>query len=198
MSLTIQPDIVTQQELEARGVDSSVGVFGSHHVQIGKGNPIRLDVIKSAEIDGEGWRTATKVRRGQEGVRQTATDALATLAATGTLDAGKLLGILKAQQTHLERLDKLHRLDPAQKQDADGLWMFTKEVEALSNEQLAAIFQKFNSAEMDLLQTALMREGQINPKAKDARIPVDHDRHVHGHAGIRHRLHRRGARDPGS
>lgn len=95
---------------------------------------------------------------------------LAALAAPGSLDAGKLLGLLKAQQTYLERLDKLNRLDPAQKQDADGLWMFTKEVEGLSNEKLAAIFQKFNSPEMDLLQTALMREGQINPQAKDARM----------------------------
>ena len=32
MSLTIHPDKVVQQELESRGVDASVGVFGSHHV----------------------------------------------------------------------------------------------------------------------------------------------------------------------
>ncbi len=170
MSLTIQPDIVTQQELQSRGVDSSVGVFGSHHVQIGKGNPIRLDVIKSAAVTGEGWKEVTKVTRGKAGIRQTANDALAALATPGSLDVGKLLGLLKAQQTYLERLDKLNRLDPAQKQDADGLWMFTKEVEGLSNEKLAAIFQKFNSPEMDLLQTALMREGQVNPQAKDARM----------------------------
>ena len=48
--------------------------------------------------------------------------------------------------------------------------MFTKAVEALSNEELAAVFQKFTSAEMDLLQTALLREGSVNPKAKDARM----------------------------
>ena len=34
MSLTINPDIVVQQELQSRGVDSSVGVFGSHHVPV--------------------------------------------------------------------------------------------------------------------------------------------------------------------
>ena len=170
MSLTINPDIVTQQELQSRGVDSSVGVFGSHHVQIGNGTPIRLDEIKSAKVPYAGFKTATQIRRGKAGIEQTASDALKTLAASGSLDAGKLLGFLKAQQTHLERLVKLDQLDPAQKQDEDGLWMFTKAVEKLSNEDLASIFQKFTSPEMDLLQTALMREGQINPKAKDARI----------------------------
>ena len=170
MSLTINPDIVVQQELQSRGVDSSVGVFGSHHVQIRKGSPIRLDVIKSAKVPFAGFKTATQIRRGKAGIEQTASDALKTLASPGSLDAGKLLGLLKAQQTHLDRLTALNQLDPAQKQDADGLWMFTKAVENLSNEDLASIFQKFTSSEMDLLQTALMREGQINPAARDARI----------------------------
>ena len=170
MSLTINPDIVVQQELQSRGVDSSVGVFGSHHVQIRKGSPIRLDVIKSAKVPFAGFKTATQIRRGKAGIEQTALDALKTLASPGSLDAGKLLGLLKAQQTHLDRLTALNQLDPAQKQDADGLWMFTKAVENLSNEDLASIFQKFTSSEMDLLQTALMREGQINPAARDARI----------------------------
>ncbi|MBR4615867.1 MAG: DUF3626 domain-containing protein, partial [Kiritimatiellae bacterium] len=48
--------------------------------------------------------------------------------------------------------------------------MFTKAVENLSNAELSAIYQKFTSAEMDLLQTALIREGQINPEANDARM----------------------------
>ena len=170
MSLTINPDIVVQQELQSRGVDSSVGVFGSHHVQIRKGSPIRLDVIKSAKVPFAGFKTATQIRRGKAGIEQTASDALKTLASPGSLDAGKLLGLLKAQQTHLDRLTALNQLDPAQKQDADGLWMFTKAVENLSNEDLASIFQKFTSSEMDLLQSALMREGQINPEARDARI----------------------------
>ena len=170
MSLTINPDIVVQQELQSRGVDSSVGVFGSHHVQIRKGSPIRLDVIKSAKVPFAGFRTVTQIKRGKAGIEQTASDALKTLASPGSLNAGKLLGLLKAQQTHLDRLTALNQLDPAQKQDADGLWMFTKAVENLSNEDLASIFQKFTSSEMDLLQTALMREGQINPAARDARI----------------------------
>ncbi len=168
--MKIQADQVTTQELAARGVDSAVGVFGSHYVQIGKGTPIRLDVIKSAKVPYAGFKTATQVQRGRAGIEQTATDALKTLAAPGSLDAGKLLGLLKAQQTHMERLDKLGQLDPAQKQDGEGLWMFTKSIEKLSNAELSAIFQKFNSAEMDLLQTALMREGSINKDAKDARM----------------------------
>ena len=170
MSLKIQADNVVKTELESRGVDSSVGVFGSHHVQIGKGTPVRLDVIKSAKVPYAGFTEAKQIMRGKAGIHQTSSDVLKTLATPGSLDAGKLLGLLKAQQTHLNRLDKLNQLTPAQKNDADGLWMFTKEIENLSNAELSAIYQKFTSAEMDLLQTALIREGQINPKANDARM----------------------------
>ena len=170
MSLKIQADTFVKSELESRGIDSSVGVFGSHHVQIGKGTPVRLDVIKSAKVPYAGFTEAKQIMRGKAGIHQTSLDALKTLAAPGSLDAGKLLGLLKAQQTHLNRLDKLNQLTPAQKNDTDGLWMFTKEIENLSNTELSAIYQKFTSAEMDLLQTALIREGQINPKAGDARM----------------------------
>ena len=131
MSLKIQADAVVKSELEARGIDSTVGVFGSHHVQIGKGKPVRLDVIQSAKVPYAGFKTATQVTRGKAGIHQTAADALKTLAAPGQLNAGKLLGFLKAQQTHLERLDKLGGLTEAQRQDQDGLWMFTKAVENL-------------------------------------------------------------------
>ncbi len=46
MTIQIHPDLVVQQELASRGIDSSVGVFGDHQVQIGKASPIRLDEIK--------------------------------------------------------------------------------------------------------------------------------------------------------
>ena len=170
MSITIRPDVAVMQELQSRGIDKSVGVFGSHYVQLGKGSPIRLDAIKSASVPFAGFKTATKVARGFAGIRQTANDVLKTLASAKSLDAGALLGLLKAQQTHFDRLAKLDRLDAAQKQDADGLWMFTQAVENLSNEELSRIFQKFNTPEMDLLQTALLREGQTNKAAGDARM----------------------------
>ena len=170
MALKIQADAVVKSELESRGIDSSVGVFGSHHVQIGKGKAVRLDVIESAKVPYAGFREVTQVRRGKAGIQQTSSDVLKTLAKPGQLDAGKLLGLLKAQQTHLDRLDKLNQLTPAQRQDADGLWMFTNAIENLSNAELSAIYQKFTSAEMDLLQTALIREGHINPQANDARM----------------------------
>ena len=99
MALTIQPDLVVKQELEARGIGSAVGVFGSHHVQIGKGTPVRIDKITSAKVPYAGFTKATQIARGKEGIRQTAVDTLKTLAAPGKLDAGKLLGLLKAQQT---------------------------------------------------------------------------------------------------
>ena len=121
MSITIRPDVAVMQELQSRGIDKSVGVFGSHYVQLGKGSPIRLDAIKSASVPFAGFKTATKVARGFAGIRQTANDVLKTLASAKSLDAGALLGLLKAQQTHFDRLAKLDRLDAAQKQDADGM-----------------------------------------------------------------------------
>ncbi|MBQ3893111.1 MAG: DUF3626 domain-containing protein [Mailhella sp.] len=70
-------------------------------------------------------------------------------------------------QTHTARLDELGELEPGQKQDS--MWTFASEVESLSNSELSAVFQTFTSAEMDLLQTALMHEGQTNRNAVDAR-----------------------------
>ncbi|MBO6002728.1 MAG: hypothetical protein J6P53_04445, partial [Mailhella sp.] len=70
-------------------------------------------------------------------------------------------------QTHTSRLDELGELEPDQKRDS--MWTFASEVESLSNSELSAAFQTFTSAEMDLLQTALMHEGQNNPNAVDAR-----------------------------
>ena len=65
MSIQINPDQVAMQELAARGVDASVGVFGSHYVQIGKASPIRLDQIKSADVPFAWFKTATQIRRGR-------------------------------------------------------------------------------------------------------------------------------------
>ena len=164
----IQADQVVRQELADRGITESTGVFGEHKVQIGKGSPIRLDSIKSASIPFAGFRTATKIARGREGVKRSADNVLRSLAnRSGTLDAKTLLSELKGLQRHVSRLDKLGDLSGAQKQD--GSWTFTAAVQKLSNRELAAVYQSFTTAEMDLLQTALMREGQINPNASDAR-----------------------------
>ncbi|MCR4666801.1 MAG: DUF3626 domain-containing protein [Desulfovibrio sp.] len=166
---TIHADKVVQQELQSRGVDNKVGVFGEHKVQIGKGLPIRLDQIKVPSLPYAGFFKATQVTRGKAGVEQSADDLLRTLTAPGIkLDAGKVLSALKAGQTHFERLNSLGQLTQGQRDDT--MWMFTKSVEKLSNADLAAVYQSFTSAEMDLLQTALQREGQINPDARDARM----------------------------
>ncbi|MBR5734205.1 MAG: hypothetical protein IKX79_01515, partial [Desulfovibrionaceae bacterium] len=164
----IIPDAAVQSELASRGITESTGVFGEHKVQLGSGPAIRLDEIQSAKIPYAGFKTATKIERGKEGLKSCAEDALKTLfTRTGTLDAKGLLGALKAMQTHADRLDKLGQLTQAQKQDT--MWTFAAAVESLSNRELSAVYQSFTSAEMDLLQTALMHEGQTNPKARDAR-----------------------------
>ena len=167
MTIQIHPDLVVQQELATRGIDSSVGVFGDHQVQIGKASPIRLDEIKSAAVPSAGFWKATQIQNGKDGVRLTAAEAVGVLLKPGALDAERLLGLLKACQTHLGRLTALGQLTQAQKDD--GTWIFTQAVRNLSNADLAAAYQMFSSAEMDLLQTALQREGEINPAARDAR-----------------------------
>lgn len=164
-------DQVVAQELATRGVDSSVGIFGEHHVKIGKGSPIRLDEIKSAAVPPAAFDHAQQISNGQDGVRQTAEAALKVLVKAGPLDAAGLLGLLKAGQTHLTRLANLGQLTPAQLQDQT--WMFTQAVANMSNAELAAAYQTFSSAEMDLLQTSLQREGEVNRKAVDARMAAE-------------------------
>ena len=160
----IQADMAVRQDLAARGITETTGVFGNHKVQLGKGSSIRLDKIKSASVPFAGFRTATKIARGKAGLANSANEVLNTLhSRTGTLDAGKLLGSLKAMQTQLGRLNKLGQLTQAQKDD--GMWTFTAAVQGLSNRELSAVYQSFTSAEMDLLQTALQHE----PKGSDAR-----------------------------
>ena len=166
---TIHADVVVQQELASRGIDAKTGVFGDHKVQLGKGLPISLDKIKTPSLPYAGFKTATKISRGREGIDREADNLLRELTAPGNkLDAGRILSAVKAGQAHLERLDKLGQLTQAKKDDT--MWMFTKAVEKLSNKDLAAVYQSFTSAEMDLLQTALQREGEINPDARDARM----------------------------
>ena len=63
----IQADPAIQQ-LAQRGITEKTGIFGEHRVQIGTGSPIRLDKIKANSIPIQGFRTATKVARGHEGI----------------------------------------------------------------------------------------------------------------------------------
>ncbi|MBO6003015.1 MAG: DUF3626 domain-containing protein, partial [Mailhella sp.] len=82
-------------------------------------------------------------------------------------DAKGLLGALKAMQVHTDRLLKLEQITEEQKKDSE--WAFAAAVQNLSNRELAAVYQSFTSAEMDLLQTALQHEGRSSGKASDAR-----------------------------
>lgn len=163
----IQADPTVQQQLEARGITEKTGVFGHHKVQLGTGEPIRLDSIKANKVPFQGFTTATRIVRGQAGLTTSAQDALNVLSRPGQLDAKALLSALRTSKDFMNRLDKLGQLTPQQKENA--LWAFAPVVENMSNAELAAVYQSFNSGEMDLLQTALMREGQINAKAADAR-----------------------------
>ena len=163
----IQPDQILHNQLASRGVTEKTGVFGEHKVQLGKGEPIRLDSIKANKVPFQGFTAATKVVRGKEGLTKTANDTLQVLKEPGTLNAKSLLGCLKTAQDFMTRLDKLGQLSPQQKEST--LWAFAPAVENLSNAELTAVYHASTSGDMDLLQSALMREGQINAKAGDAR-----------------------------
>ncbi|MDR2450681.1 MAG: DUF3626 domain-containing protein [Candidatus Accumulibacter sp.] len=154
----IEANPQAQRELQSRGVTDAVGVFGDHQVKIGRQPPIRLDRIRSAPIPFAGFRQATKIERGITGVNQAGGDAVRQLARPGgRLDAGALLGDLKALRAQLNRLNQLGQIAPPP-EDAI-LRAYAPLIQNLSNEELAAVFQSFTSAEMDLLQTGLRYEG---------------------------------------
>ena len=165
-------DPAVKQELASRGINEATGVYGNHKIKLGKSAAIRLDTIKSASIPFAGFSQATKISRGKEGIARSADNVLRTLTGQADkLNAKALLGNLKALTTHYERLDALGQLSDKQKEDTS--WTFTAAVEKLSNSDLAKVFQTFSSAEMDLLQTALIREGRCNPDAADARTAAE-------------------------
>lgn len=166
MTTPIQADPVVKNQLEQHGITEKTGVYGDHKVQIGKNAPIKLDSIKANHIPFQGFSAATRVDRGKEGLAASARHTLDVLLRPGTLDAGKLLSALKTNLEYLTRLIDLNALAKEQRQD--WLWTFAPAVESLSNAELAALYQSFTTAEMDLVQTALKREGLINPNAGDA------------------------------
>ena len=81
----IQTDPTVQQQLEARGITEKTGVFGHHKVQLGTGEPIRLDSIKANKVPFQGFTTATRIVRGQAGLTASAQDALNVLSRPGRL-----------------------------------------------------------------------------------------------------------------
>ena len=171
MTLTI--DQVLASELKSRGIDSTTGIYGDHKLQIGNGTPIALDTIESNPVPGEGIRQATKINRGKAGLETMAKDTLGALSALkgGKLDVKGLLGAIKAGMTQLGRMANLGQL--TEKQRENTMWIFTRAVEGLSNEDLARVYQSFTSKEMDLLQSALAREVTLNREAGDAGFAAD-------------------------
>ena len=163
--MTLHVDQVLSKELQSRGIDSTTGVYGDHKLQIGNGKPIALDKIASNPVPREGFGTVSQIQRGKAGLETSAKDTLKSLASQ-KFDAKGILGSLMAAKTPLGRMDRLGQLTEEQK--ANTMWLFTKAVESLSNEELARVYQTFSSREMDLMQSALARESQINSNALDA------------------------------
>ncbi|MDD7022102.1 MAG: hypothetical protein PUI29_05995, partial [Aeromonadales bacterium] len=136
MPLTLSPEQLAARELQSRGVDKTTGTFGDHKVQIGSAKPLRIDKLKSDRIPFQGFRTATRISRGAEGLKNSALKVLSTLVKPGALDAGTLLGALKTTQEYSQRLSKLGTDAPS-----SALELFAPLVEDLSNADLAKAYQ---------------------------------------------------------
>lgn len=164
MPLTLSPEQLAARELQSRGVDKTTGTFGDHKVQIGSAKPLRIDKLKPDRIPFQGFRTATRISRGAEGLKNSALKVLSTLVKPGALDAGTLLGALRTTQEYSQRLSKLGTDAPS-----SALELFAPLVEDLSNADLAKAYQMLATPQADLLMTALTHEGRSNPEASDAR-----------------------------
>ncbi|MBQ7617241.1 MAG: hypothetical protein IJS50_00030, partial [Desulfovibrio sp.] len=83
----IRADVAVQEQLAARGITETTGVYGDHKVQIGNGSPIRLDTIKSVRIPFAGFTRATQIERGKAGLQNSAEGVVRSLCERkGTLD----------------------------------------------------------------------------------------------------------------
>gem|GEM_PF-468659 len=170
--MSLHVDQVLSQQLQNQGIDSTVGVYGDHKLQIGNGKPIALDKIQANSVPREGFRRTEQIRRGKVGLETSANDTMKALTnPTGKFDAKAILGSIMAAKIHLGRMEKLGQLQGVP-QDST-MWIFSNAVENLSNEDLARVYQTFTSKQMDLLQAALGREVQINSKADDAAFAAE-------------------------
>lgn len=188
----INPDAAVMQQLQSRGITEKTGVYGEHKVRLGTGKPIKLDSIKGNHIPFQGFRAVTKSKRGLEGMGWTVDKIFKILTCPGgKLDAQALFSAVKTAKQYEQRIagldpfmvyvDYLEQqgsdiaardgdIDQRVAYDAGEYIDDLSKVCArnLSNADLAAIYQTFNSAKMDVLQTALLAEGRNNPEAKDA------------------------------
>ncbi len=157
-------DQLAAKELLDRVVDKTTGTFKNHSVRIGNSSAVRIDKMKSDRIPFQGFRTATRIASGTEGLRKSAARALSIMARPGKLSAGKLLGAIKATQEYASRLARL-----GSQVRSGTLELYAPLVESLSNDELSKVFQMFQTPEADLLMTALAYEGRSNSEASDAR-----------------------------
>ena len=152
------------RERQGRGVDQATGTFGNHTVRLSGAKPLRIDKIKPDRIPFQGFRTATRIARGAEGLGQAAAKTLSVLTQSGKLDARALLGAIRTAHEYTQRLGKLGTDAPS-----SALELFAPHVEGMTNLELAKAYQMLATTDADLLMTALVHEGRSNPEASDAR-----------------------------
>lgn len=151
---------------------AAVGKIGEHTVQLAGQSPLRLDKIKGNSLPFQGFTTATRIERAEAGMQANASSALHALTRPGgNLKPADLLGGLKSFQTSLGRFAGLNHLTPAQTEPV-GLAQMTRAVQGLSNADLTAVYQTFQSPQMALLKEALQAEVRINPANADARAAL--------------------------
>ncbi|MBQ9240840.1 MAG: hypothetical protein IJ164_05825, partial [Duodenibacillus sp.] len=91
--MSLHVDQVLSQQLQNQGIDSTVGVYGDHKLQIGNGKPIALDRIQANSVPREGFKRTEQIRRGKVGLETSANDTMKALTnPTGKFDAKAILG----------------------------------------------------------------------------------------------------------
>ena len=155
---------------QTQATSPAVGTFGDHTVTLAGRTPVRLDRIKGRSVPFQGFRTATKISRADQGIRENADSVMTSLARPdGKFHARSLLNGLKTMQTHLERAHQLQK--PGERVDMDALLTthLSEAVRAKTNTAITAMYQTLQSPEMALLKEALEAEVRSNPGNRDAK-----------------------------
>lgn len=167
MSQSIQG--LTSQGAAQRVAEAAASAIGDHTVQLGGQPPVRLDRIQGNSLPFQGFFSATRMERADQGMADNAGAALRALTRPGgNFNAQDLLNGLKSFQTQLSRAAGLSSLSPTAA-ESKGLEVLRNMTGALSSTDLAAVYQSLQSPEMALLKMALETEIRSNPLNMDAR-----------------------------
>ncbi|MCR5536679.1 MAG: DUF3626 domain-containing protein [Succinivibrio sp.] len=180
-----QANEIQQNNVDTAAQAKDVGVFKDHKLTI-NGISVKLNNISPISLLSPGWFASNKEKISLAKVNLNFSyvkvfDNL--INKNNKLEVKKLLKALKAVDVSRADLQKLEKINLRNVGNIgigghNSQLDFNLEIEAslierLSNEQLSAIFQTFNSAEMEFLQDCLQQEGE-NRNSRDSRSAASH------------------------